>query len=257
MLKRFSYTLPLLVCALLSACAQGGNRYTYGYYSGHKPTAAHPARPATDYYTVRKGDTLYSIAWAYGRDVRELARWNNIRAPYTIYPDQKLRVSPPDTVSAHHRTRATSEKRNTHRSRTRQPVTDTHSDVAHEGEITWQWPTKGKIISRYSAKGTGKKGINIAGTRGQPIYAAARGRVVYVGGGLRGYGKLIILKHSDTYFSAYAHNRRLHVKEDQEVKKGQRIADMGGSGSSTVMLHFEVRRNGKPVDPLKYLPKRR
>lgn len=253
MARRFSSLLLLLACGALLSCSQGSNKYTYGYYSGRKPPAAQAVtRVRGDYYTVSKGDTLYSIAWAYGRDVRELARWNNLRAPYTIYPAQKLRVTPPPPGSAPP-ARSSSAKSD---KPVRPALSSATPRASDQGKITWQWPTKGKIIETYSASGAGKKGINIAGRRGQPVYAAARGRVVYIGNGLRGYGNLIILKHSETYFSAYAHNGRLHVKEDQQVKKGQHIADMGKSGTDTVMLHFEVRRNGEPVDPMRYLPER-
>jgi lipoprotein NlpD len=125
----------------------------------------------------------------------------------------------------------------------------------HNGKITWRWPTGGNIRNRFDPSG-GKKGLDIEGKMGQPIYAAAGGKVVYSGDGLIGYGNLIIIKHDSTYLSAYGHNRRLLVKEGSEVKQGQKIAEMGDSGKQGVILHFEIRRDGKPVDPLRYLPKK-
>jgi len=118
----------------------------------------------------------------------------------------------------------------------------------------WSWPTDGKLLNRYSESDS--KGVDIAGTRGDPVRAAADGRVVYQGSGLRGYGQLIIVKHSDEFLSAYAHNDRIHVKEGESVKRGQKIADLGSTGTDRAKLHFEIRRHGAPVDPLNYLPKR-
>ena len=264
----------------LYGCAVERNDYSYGYYTGIKnprvtrdpvPPPARSDTPATversvipnsGYHHVEKGDTLYSIAWQYGHDVRDVANWNNIRAPYTIYPGDRIHVTRPTGIT---RKKVTprpaprySPPKSTAAKRPRtESVTKRTKSTNYKGKITWQWPAKGKIISTFSARDSGKKGIDIAGRSGQRVYAAADGEIVYSGSGLRGYGKLIIIKHNDTYFSAYAHNKRLHVKEDQVVRKGQHIADMGSSETNRAMLHFEVRRNGKPVDPLRYLPKRR
>lgn len=268
----FKIVFCAMIAVYLTACTKGGI-YTYGYYSGKTRPSTSPLKakvkqqqqaphvirqpiPA-DYHYVDKGETLYSIAWAYGHDVRDVAEWNKIRPPYTIYPKQRIRVKPApkrvaraprpsskSTVVRHKKSRNTS-------------VTRVNKNAGTRGKISWQWPAKGKIIGKYSARDRGKKGLDIAGKPGQRIFAAAGGEVVYVGSGLRGYGKLIIIKHNETYFSAYAHNRRLFVKEKQSVKKGQHVADMGSSEADRAMLHFEVRRNGKPVDPLRYLPKRR
>jgi lipoprotein NlpD len=120
----------------------------------------------------------------------------------------------------------------------------------------WAWPAGGTVIGRFSSNGSLNKGIDIAGELAQPVLAASDGAVVYAGSGLRGYGELVIIKHSDTYVSAYGHNRRLLVQEGQQVKAGQTIAEMGSTGTDRVKLHFEIRRQGKPVDPLQYLPKR-
>jgi lipoprotein NlpD len=251
------------VLLLLQGCMTG-NRYTYGYYTGKTRPATpitldKPGQP-TDVHIVQKGETLYSIAFACGEDVRTVAAWNRIRPPYTIYPNQQIRLTPPPAPAprAHvvNKQVTVTSPRSSVKSNVGISV-NTKPTVVNTQKISWQWPTNGKIISTYTAKDTGKKGIDIAGKSGQPIYAAASGLVVYSGNGLRGYGQLIIIKHNDTYFSAYAHNRRLFVKEDQKVNKGQHIADMGSTEADRPLLHFEVRRDGKPVDPLQYLPKRR
>jgi len=251
----------------LAGCSHG-SASSYSYYTGKKnprierkqASQQKTDRKATTgnqkkrHHIVRKGETLYSIAWQYGYDVREIARWNRIWAPYTIYPQQKIVLSAPKSNTTNKpKNRQGKKSAKTTAYQTKTPS----SSPKTTKKINWQWPTKGKIISRYSARDSGKKGVDIAGRKGQRIYAASGGQIVYSGSGLRGYGKLIIIKHNDTYFSAYAHNNRLLVKEQQLVKKGQHIADMGSSEASRAMLHFEVRRNGKPVDPLRYLPKRR
>lgn len=255
--------LVVLLCAsiLAGGCSvPPGNKYTYGYYSGReRPASAQPDNYASKSGTthiVSKGETLYSIAWEHGQDVRDVAQWNNIRAPYTIYPQQTLRVVPPVQANARNISTPRSKTATIQRQPNRTAAKTAHSVTNSTQKISWQWPTNGKIINHYSAKDSGKKGLGIAGARGEAIHAAANGVVVYAGSALRGYGQLVIIKHDETYFSAYAHNNRLRVKEDQTVKKGQHIADMGDSGTDRVMLHFEVRRNGKPVDPLQYLPRR-
>jgi lipoprotein NlpD len=274
----FLIMLPLW----LAACSHGSNSYSYGYYSGKthadepKPSPSHIApvvsiKPTStaDIHLVSKGETLYSIAFLYGYDVRDVAQWNALSSPYTIYPKQRLRLTPPLTPAQPSLVAVPYSELMNEGKKT--PVTLTKKDkydapeksvtpapvVAGDAKISWQWPTNGKIIGTYSASDSGKKGVDIVGQVRQPIYAAADGRVVYSGNGLRGYGNLVIIKHNETYYSAYAHNDRLYVQDELAVKKGQRIADMGNSGTDKVMLHFEVRREGKPVDPLLYLPKRR
>ena len=253
---RFIGWLCLGAVVALAGCTHGSSSSQYSYRPGKKTQQVKRKQPVKSpasrstrkgYHTVRKGETLYSIAWQYGYDVRDLARWNRIRAPYTIYPQQKLRLKSPVTSAA----------KKTAKPRVPKASKKQRADSKYTKKISWQWPTKGKIIGKYSARDSGKKGLDIAGKKGQRVFAAAIGRVVYSGSGLRGYGKLIIIKHNDTYFSAYAHNNRLFVTEGKKVTKGQHIADMGSSAAQRVMLHFEVRRNGKPVDPLRYLPGRR
>ena len=187
-----------------------------------------------DAYRVKRGDTLYSIAWRHGLDHKQLARWNRLENENLIYPGQVLTLKP---AGVPRRSKASSATR-----------------VLDSGQ-TWVWPTNGRVLSTFSQGGSvASKGIDIAGRSGQPIRAAAPGRVVYSGSGLLGYGQLIIVKHSDTYLSAYGHSDELLVQEGDSVKAGERIAKMGVGPEKRPMLHFEIRLNGKPVDPLRYLP---
>ncbi len=271
----------------------------------------------TDGYTVAPGDTLYSIAFAHGVDVRQLAALNGIPAPYTIHPGQVLKLkpslapSPSPTVAAG--TSVTNAPSPTHGQPVPAqppepvfgPVTTqimTATGVAPAGPastaasqtatvatastvppppppsappstatvptppsgatrtvggITWRWPASGKILGGFQAGSGGDgAGVDIAGNVGDPVRAAASGTVVYSGNGLIGYGELIIIKHNDTYLSAYGHNSRRLVKEGDRVDAGEEIALMGASGAPRVELHFEIRKDGKPVDPLDYLPSR-
>ncbi len=227
------------------------------------------------YHRVSKGETLYSIAWFYGYDYRQIALWNDIDYPYLIKPGQEIQLYPSLVRRASQNTRITHSKktlspqqraRREHRKVVQRAKRKTlqqrkHTKKSHQfkkaklaSNIIWHWPTRGKIVYRFSSK-RGKKGIGIAGKPGQRIVAAAAGRVVYSGSGLRGYGRLIIIKHNDTYLSAYANNKKIWVKEQQKVKLGQHIADMGNNGAKNSMLHFEIRKNGKPVNPVRYLPR--
>jgi lipoprotein NlpD len=238
------------VALVAAGCSRSGH-YGDGFYQ------APNSRWHSGYYTIRRGDTLYSIAFMYGYDHRQLARWNGIRPPYNIYVGKKLRLTPPPkkpSTSPASSQAPTKNKKATTATK-KSSVASTQKPQPTNKQLRWRWPTRGRIVESFDAKVPGKSGIDISGKSGQPVYAAERGSVVYAGSGLRGYGKLIILKHNSTYFSAYAHNSRIRVKEDQSVKKGQQIADMGSSGANRTMLHFEIRRNGVPVNPLKYLPK--
>ncbi len=211
------------------------------------------------HYKVQEGDTLYSIGWRYGQDAKKIAEWNELRAPYVIHQGQVLRISPPAGVPDKPlftalKTKETSAQRSTKLAHSA-PVSK--SPVSqNSGPIAWHWPAEGKLISTFSAKKIDRKGINISARRGDAIRAAALGKVVYSGSGLASYGNLLIIKHNENYLSAYAHNDQLLVKEGDSVSKGQRVATMGATGSDKVMLHFEVRYKGNPVDPLQYLPKR-
>jgi len=232
------------------------------------PVKRPPARSTSDYYTVRRGDTLYSIAWQHGLNYRELADLNAIRSPYTIYAGQQLRVraaTPKAVVSRP----ATPEPAPVARpsptpspasSPTPSPTPSTQPANTAEQPLPaavdkWVWPAQGKLLHGFQADSPGKKGIDIGGRRGQPVMAAAGGKVVYSGSGLVGYGRLIIIKHNDSLLSAYGHNSRLLVKEGDRVKAGQEIARMGGSGTVGTRLYFEIRKDGKPVNPLRYLPR--
>lgn len=240
-----------------------------------------PAGRSGDHYVVRRGDTLYSIAWQHGLEVKELAALNGIRPPYTIYSGQRLRVSnggrlhaapladrsrivarplprpaaapqpKPDAAPA-------TAPQPVATASTGQPATPAPAPEQAAGKAdfdgTWVWPTRGKVMREFSQNSTGKKGIDIGGHPGQPVNAAAGGKVVYVGSGLVGYGRLIIVKHNESLLSAYGHNSKLLVKEGDHVAAGQMIAKMGSSGTDRTALYFEIRRDGKPVNPLKYLP---
>jgi lipoprotein NlpD len=243
------------------------------------PGAENAGKPG--YYTVRPGDTLFRIALDSGQNWRDVQAWNNMANPNAIEVGQVLRVAPPVTVMAGSMTPTvvppstgaatvspitttgvvsrplTASSTTGTSSATTSPATAqtpaTTPDPAGGDELEFIWPAKGQLVATFDeAK---NKGVSIAGRLGDPVVAAASGRVVYAGAGLRGYGNLIILKHNNTYLTAYAHNQALLVREDQAVRQGQKIAEMGSSDADRVKLHFEVRRLGKPVDPMDYLPK--
>jgi lipoprotein NlpD len=208
---------------------------------------------------VRRGDTLYSIAWQHGLNVGQLAGMNAIRKPYTIYTGQRLRVRPggrPATAPPRPKPAAQQSARSAPQPATSAPPAAAKPAPQLPSVVKrWVWPTKGRVVDGYSPNAPGKKGIDIKGKKGQPVMAAADGKVVYSGSGLVGYGRLIIIKHNETLLSAYGHNSKLLVSEGEFVKAGQEIANMGSSGTDRTQLYFEIRKNGKPVDPLRYLPK--
>ena len=216
-------------------------------------------RSAPNEYRVQRGDTLYSISFSYGLDYRDVATWNAIPPPYRIYAGQRLRLRPTAARPAPPRqARAQTsppKPAQQQRAQPRPTPDDVRDPTPQRRTLRWQWPTQGQVVRTFSATDNGKKGIDIAGKAGQPVRAAADGEVVYSGEGLLRYGKLIIIKHDQTFFSAYAHNRVLRVTEGQRVNGGQIIAEMGSTGTTRPMLHFEVRRDGRPVDPLAYLPR--
>lgn len=220
-----------------------------------------------DVYTVRTGDTLYSIAWRYERDVQDLVRWNHIDSPDTIFPGQRIRLRPPPgqaepaTETAVARAPSPSASPSPPQPQVRvspleaEPTAmERHDGAGEPGR--WSWPTDGEVVGTFTDGRASGRGIDIAGQSGQPVRAAAAGEVVYSGEGLRAYGPLVIIRHSSEYLSAYAHNERLLVSEGDRVQSGQRIADMGRAPGDQILLHFEIRRNGNPVDPLQYLPPR-
>lgn len=198
-----------------------------------------------DQHIVRSDETLFTIAWRYGEDPRDLARWNNLGDGTLIYPGQVIRLTPP---AGGRRSSSTS----TSKPAGKRPL----PPVPTQAAPPWGWPATGKVMVEFGDRPGSGTGILVGGSIGQPIRAAAAGSVVYAGSGLIGYGELIILKHNDTYLSAYGHNASLLVKEGQAIKKGQRIATMGEGPGGKPRLHFEIRRNGKPVNPRQYLPAR-
>lgn len=226
-----------------------------------EPGAGTPARGAAAHvYTVKRGDTLHSIAFAAGTDWVTLARLNGISAPYTIYPGQRLRVTTATPGQA-----AASRPSAVPATRTA-PSSSPSATVPHTAPPAatalpaipggWHWPGSGRLLQGFTGGTDPHKGIDIGGKLGDPVVAARGGTVVYAGSGVRGYGNLLIIKHDVQWLSAYAHNSKLLVAEGQTVQAGQRIAEMGDSGTDRVKLHFEVRRQGNPVDPLQVLPRR-
>ncbi len=205
------------------------------------------------WYTVKKSDTIYAIAWRYGLDYQQLARWNQITPDFIIHPGQRLRLDEPEnsTLVAGQSKQGNSTKKaaSTTGNKTTEPIKNGNK------KVKWRWPTSGKIMNTFAADELDRKGIDIAGKPGQAVRAAANGKVVYSGNGLAGYGNLIIIKHNDTYLSAYAYNQQRLVKEGMTVKGGTVISKMGQHPDGTTRLHFEIRKNGKPVDPLKYMPR--
>ena len=252
MLKGICSSITMLSLVMLTACSLPTSDktlapvHTGGVYSVGQG----------DEYIVQPGDTLYSIAWVFDKDFREIATANNLGDDDTIHPGQHL------VMRGHvplHSTKKVAMS-------VAKPVIVKKAPASHTIKKSikkttvrthfsghWQWPTKGKVVQGFSTRRTGNRGINISGRFGQSVKAAAAGKVVYSGSGLRGYGRLIIVKHNSTYLSAYAHNNRLLVKEGQYVRKGQQIATMGRDAKGNAILHFEVRKNGKPVNPKRYL----
>ncbi len=227
-----SFRLPaiILVSLLLAACGSAPS------WQDRQTT-----------HIVRTGETLFSIAWRYGHDPDELARWNRLGDGSLIHPGQVIRLTPPRGGSSAQTTRRSSSSPTPSRPLPKIPA---------QPSPKWSWPSSGRINVEFGAKPGPGTGVLINGKAGQPIVAAASGRVVYAGSGLIGYGQLIILKHNDTYLSAYGYTASLLVKEGQEVKQGQRIATMGEGPERKPRLHFEIRRNGKPVNPRQFLPAR-
>ncbi len=225
-------------------------------------------------YEVKKGDSLYSIAWRLNRDYKELARINGIREPYVIYVGQIIKLTDVQdeipsksgytgkSIVSDSKPQAPPPKKS---STVPVPVKTTapaktgttkNASTTNNTNVNWIWPAEGRVVQSFSGAAVGKKGIHIAGNVGDTVKAAASGQVVYSGNSLVGYGNLVIIRHNDIFLTAYAHNYRVLVKEGEQVTQGQKIAEIGASGTDSNKLHFEIRREGKPVDPLGYLPKR-
>ncbi len=284
------FLIVLILLCLVSACRSSRDAWDE---PAVRKSSHHVTKEG--HYRVRKGDSLHAIAFNLGLDWRDIASWNHIASPYIIYPDQELRLSPPRLASSSTKTTSktatgssatrpspagTSNQdgnRQTAASTTalktpqatttntqpdsrpptsKPPASQPPTPVAGQDPSSWLWPTKGRIISNYKANDPARNGIEIGGKEGQAIKAAAAGEVVYSGNGLIGYGELIIIKHSDRLLSAYAHNRKRLVSEGQQVKAGAQIAEMGRNDRNQALLHFEIRFNGTPGNPLNYLPQR-
>jgi lipoprotein NlpD len=276
--------LALLSAMVLSGCA---NKNRPAPVEDRSPNAARaPAKMVASadnagkpgYYSVKSGDTLIRIGMDNGQSWRDIARWNNIENPNLIETGQVLRVTPPEETGVVVRpvsstnvvtspapaNTASAPAPASNSASVRPPASAANPPNAStptnnlantdsaEDTVSFQWPTRGNVLAGFDE--VKNKGIDIAGKAGDPVLAAADGKVVYAGSGLRGYGNLVILKHNNTYLTAYAHNQSLWGKEDQAIKRGQKIAEMGNSDADQVKLHFEIRRQGKPVDPAKYLP---
>ncbi len=261
--------LVLALAAWLAGCAATSPAWVEdrGLHSGqassrkstHRKTIRRPAR-----HTVRKGETLYAIAFRYGLRFQDLARWNGIRKPYVIYPGQHLRLKPGRKTAR--KTASAKQNRPAIKVSTRKTATSTAGKApagsrkpvkktpGAQPVKSWRWPLRGRLLSSFKAGDPARQGINIAVKAGTPVRAAAAGKVVYSGNGLRGFGELVIIKHNERWLTAYAHNRERKVREGQQVKAGQVIAEAGNTEAPQTMLHFEIRKDGKPVDPLKYLP---
>ena len=251
-------TRPAASASAPASTVSGDVKQPLGFENAGKP----------GYYTVKPGDTLIRIGLDTGQNFRDIVRWNNLENPNLIEVGQVLRIVPPasdnslvvtrpvtsgsvTTTTAAVPVRPASAASSAAPGVASAPPSSPQPAVT-EDDIAWIWPAQGKLIAGFDE--VKNKGYDIDGKAGDAIIASADGRVVYAGAGLRGYGNLIILKHNNTFLTAYAHNQTLLVKEDQSVKKGQKIAEMGNSDSDRVKLHFEIRRQGKPVDPAKYLP---
>lgn len=247
----------LLIFALL-ACQSGYQSTKQSSKSQTKSAGAAKTQSnvKNEIYIVQPGDTVYGISFRSGLNFRDVANWNGIDEPFTIRVGQKIRLTPPQSAIV----QSTAKPKSPISTPVPTKVPTTEKVLVVENPVApsmdWQWPTKGKLIGVFIANDKTKQGINISGKSGQKIYAAADGVVVYSGTGLIGYGELLIIKHNNEWISAYAHNEKRLVAEGVKVKAGEHIADMGRTGSASDMLHFEIRRNGKPVDPLIYLPKR-
>ena len=255
-------TLAMAACVLaalaLIGCSSTVVREPSRGHSGRgtsrpssRPAPPRPSRPkpgAT--IVVQRGEGLYRIATNNGIQVADLAAWNGLSPPYTLYPGQRLRLYP----SSGGGTRPSPGAPSSAGTSAPRPVPAAPVAAPINSGIRWRWPADGPLLSRYVANEPTKQGVDIAGSSGAAVRAAADGVVVYSGTGLVGYGELIIVKHNEQWLSAYGHNRKRLVNEGQVVKSGEQIAEMGRSGAARDMLHFEVRYNAKPVDPLLYLP---
>lgn len=271
--------LVTVIVLIVASCTTPSGPAPVSSISTSKNASKYPIKLSGKKYKVKKGDTLYSIAFAAGISAKELSRINNIKPPYVIYPGKWLNLvnkKPPikvvkkNEVSKKWHKKLDRQNKDTYSKNVIKPKRSTNKQTKNVKVVSsakkksnyakkiskWIWPAKGRVVSAYSASKQGNKGIDIAGLKGSNVVASAAGKVVYAGNALRGYGNLIIIKHNDNYLSAYAHNDSIFVKEKQRIKQGQIIAKMGNTESERVQLHFEIRFRGKSVNPKNYLPKR-
>ncbi len=271
----YHYLIIPVCLLLLAACGTQSARAPIDSRSNQATTKTPVAGRAGkqsrgDYAIVARGDTLYSIAWQHGLGYQELASLNGIQPPYTIYSGQRLRVR---RASARSGVTVAPLRRSEPVVASRPAAAPAPVSTAPQISVPtpkpapppavsktfngpWVWPTRGHVLRKYQPNASGKRGIDIGGHVDQPVNAAGNGTVVYSGSGLVGYGRLIIVKHSEDLLSAYGHNSELLVAEGEYVSAGQMIAKMGSSGTNRTELYFEIRKDGKPVDPLKYLPRK-
>lgn len=254
-----------IAIGLLAGCGRSRVVREYPHKGGRvsaSRTALPPVRVSEPKYgataVVQKGQTVYRIATENGITALDLALWNDIPPPYVIHPGQRLRLYPRDGREPAAASSSTTITRapSTPATPARVPASTPAAPAPVASSLAWRWPADGAVADTFAAGDPTRQGIDIAGKAGVPVRAAADGVVVYSGSGLVGYGELVIVKHNDQWLSAYGHNRARLVNEGALVKAGQQIAEMGRSGASRDMLHFEIRYNGKPVDPLRYLPSR-
>lgn len=293
---RYAILFAALAAILLGGCASRAPAPVIerGAAPAKGPTpSAQPTRPG-EFHTVRKGDTLYSIALEHGQSYRDVAAWNNIDNPNVIRVGQQLRIASPEGVAVAKPVAApaavevrpltggsvpNSDTLKREPKGGKQPYTEQVMAAAQKpeevhpsqpavqarseprptepvagGELNWTWPSGGKVLAAYVEGGS--KGVDIEGRLGDPVLAAEAGKVTYAGSGIRGYGNLLIVQHALGFQSVYAHNSKLLAKEGQQVTRGQKIAELGSSDAELAKLHFEIRRQGKPLDPLKMLPPR-
>jgi lipoprotein NlpD len=246
-----------LLVALLTGCGS----------TGPAPVDSRDGYPPAPegYYRIHYGDTLDAIAFRQGVDSKRLVRWNELEPPYRIYAGKLLRVAPPEGGASPESKGAPQVAAKPQKGRKPAAAVPANPVAAKQppsGEggrkgLRWGWPMDGRVVQTFRRGDRTRQGIRIAGRAGEPVLAAAAGRVVYSGSGLKGYGNLIIVKHNDEYLSAYGFNRRLLVEEGDRVKRGQRVAEVGQASGGEYLLHFEIRRDGTAVDPLAYLPNAR
>ncbi|WP_395790770.1 peptidoglycan DD-metalloendopeptidase family protein [Aquimonas sp.] len=287
--------LALLLVVLTTACGVAPRAVVVDRSPPPTSRPGSPIPDGARTHTVQRGDTLYGIAFRHGLDFRRVAGWNGIGPPYTIYPGQRIRLQPQGAgtavatrpaggspaagnrppggaigtappvrpaqpaapvATAPTPTAPVSPPAANPATPARPPASTPPAATAPGGPVRWQWPTAGQVVGRFVAGDPTRQGISIIGSAGQPVNAAAAGTVVYSGSGLIGYGELVIVKHNDEFLSAYGHNRKRLVAEGEQVRAGQQIAEMGRSGAARDMLHFEIRRGGRPVDPSAHLPAR-